>query len=353
MRLFFVPYTKASIFKNFRLSVGLISLFFFLVSAAAVAPAAEAGLKVFERPSEKFQASSPQSNAAVLNIGSSAIITENKNAAKKVETNENSHKTKENCGETFIELEEKPWFYHNDEFFVWHNEFSGMLSLAKPHYNLRTNFKRDASFKSKNSAGFGWFFRAGGRAESYFGFVQLDHSSDLRATGDLTYDIEFDGRKFKVYNGFADVHFSLKIDAFDFLIFRRLKNTAWGYINFLYGVRAMQCELVVKDVNSPVAASYSQVLPLPNLGFDARYDITKRISAYGLISGFALGKGDRSGRFNNLNLAIEYDLKNEEKTGVNMAFAGGYREQYIEANIDKNDYVVKHQGPYLKFIAKF
>lgn len=257
------------------------------------------------------------------------------------------------AGEPFIELQEKPWFYHNDEFYVWKNNFSGMLSLAKPKYNLRTNFARDGSFKSRHSAGVGWFFRSGGRAESYIGFVQLSHASDLTATGDLNYDIEFDGRKFSVKNGAANVHFRLEIDAFDFLVFRRLKNTAWGYVNFLYGFRAMQCDLVVKDINSPVSASYTKVLPLPNFGFDARYNITGRISAYGLLSGFALSRGERNGRFNNLCAAVEYDMKNEQKTGVHMAVAGGYKEQYIEANIDENKYVVRHQGPFLKFIAKF
>lgn len=350
MRLFFMPYTKINAFENFHLNVLLLSFLFFFVSAAANAPAAGAGIRAFERPAENFQPPSTLSDASEKPAPKSTS-----GKAKKVKEN---YKNKENKndgkgGGTYIELEEKPWFYHNDEFFVWNNQFSGMLSLAKPHYNLRADFRRDGSFKSKNSTGFGWYFRAGGRSESYFGFVQLDHSSDLRATGDLSYDIEFDGRKFKVYNGTADVHFSLKIDAFDFLIFKRIKNTAWGYFNFLYGVRAMQCELIVKDINSPVAASYSQVLPLPNLGFDARYDITERISAYGLISGLAVRKGDRGGRFNNFNLALEYDFKNEKKTGVSMAVAGGYRGQYIEANIDKNDYVVKHQGPYLKFLAKF
>jgi len=342
MRLFFVPYMQIN---TFRINVWLLSILFFCVCAAANAPAAEAGIRAFERPSENFRPPSTLSDTAEKPAEKST----SDNAKKIKEENKNAG----NGDDTFIELEEKPWFYHNDEFFVWNNQFSGMLSLAKPHYNLRTDFRRDGSFKNKNSTGFGCFFRAGGRSESYFGFVQLDHSSDLRATGDLSYDIEFDGRKFKVYNGSADVHFSLKIDAFDFLIFKRLKNTAWGYINFLYGVRAMQCELIVKDINSPVAASYSQVLPLPNLGFDARYDITRRISAYGLISGLAIRKGDRGGRFNNFNLALEYDFKNEKKTGVNMAVAGGYRGQYIEANIDKNDYVIKHQGPYLKFLAKF
>ncbi len=262
----------------------------------------------------------------------------------------------ETRGEEAFETAEaapKPWFYHNDEFVLWNNSFSGQLSLLKPKYNLKTNFKENANFKRKNSAGFGWFFRSGGRAESYIGFLQLDHSSDLTATGDLNYDIEFDGRKFNVKNGAANVHFSLKIDAFDFLIFRRLKNTAWGHINFLYGFRAMQSELIVKDINSAVSASYSKVLPLPNFGFDARYDIAPRLSAYGLLSGFALRSGDRSGRFNNLHLALEYDFENIRKTGVNMTLAAGYKEQYVEAVIDQNKYVIRHQGPVMKLIAKF
>lgn len=262
----------------------------------------------------------------------------------------------ETCGEDAcetIETAAKPWFYHNDEFFLWNNSFSGQLSLLKPKYNLKTNFKENANFKRKNSAGFGWFFRSGGRAESYIGFLQLDHSSDLTATGDLNYDIEFDGRKFNVKNGTANVHFSLKIDAFDFLVFRRLKNTAWGYINFLYGFRAMQSELIVKDINSAVSASYSKVLPLPNFGFDARYNIAPRLSASGLLSGFALRSGDRGGRFNNLYLALEYDYKNVRKTGVNMTLSGGYREQYVQAVIDQNKYVIRHQGPVMKIIAKF
>ena len=259
----------------------------------------------------------------------------------------------ESSDETFIELEQKPWFYHNDEFSMWNNEFSGYLSFRKPNYNLKTNFKRDANFKKKNSAGFAWLFRSGGRAESYIGFTQLDHSSDIIARGDLNYDVEFDGRKFNIINGAAQVHFSLKISAFDFMVIRRLKNTAWGHINFLYGFRAMQCDLIVKDINSPVSASYDAILPLPNIGFDARYDISRRLSAYSLLSGFALRRGDRGGRFNNLSASIEYDFKNERKTGVNMSVAAGYKEQYIEADIEENKYVVRHGGPTLKFIAKF
>ncbi len=257
--------------------------------------------------------------------------------------------------DNFIEfdLDEKSWFYHNNEFCLWHNNFSGRLSLKKPKYNLQTDFKRDGDFKSKNSPGFSWFFRAGGRAESYINFIQLDHSSDLTASGDINYDIEFDGRKFNIINGAATINFRLKIDAFDFMILRRLKNTAWGHINFMYGVRAMQCDLVVKDINSPVSASYNKILPLPNIGFDARYNITKRLGVYGRLPGFALRRGDRGGRFNNLNTVIEYNFKNEKKHGLDMAIAAGYKEQYIEAGIEENTYVTCHKGPIAKFIAKF
>lgn len=321
----------AKMFFHGTCSISIVSLYaivIFFVSAAACAPAASAA---------------PQSSTAP----SEAVLHKDFPPQKTIQTPAGS------AGEVFIELEEKPWFYHNDEFSMWNNEFSGYLSLRKPNYNLKTNFKRDANFKRKYSSGFGWLFRSGGRAESYLGFTHLDHSSDLIARGDLNYDVEFDGRKFNIINGEANIHFSLKINAFDFMVIRRLKNTAWGHINFLYGFRAMQCDLIVKDINSPVSVYYDAILPLPDIGFDARYNIGRRLSACGLFSGFALRRGERGGRFNNLNAAIEYDFKNERKTGVNMSISAGYKEQYIEADIEENRYAIRHSGPMVKFIAKF
>ncbi len=36
-----------------------------------------------------------------------------------------------------------------------------------------------------------------------------------------------------------------------------------------------------------------------------------------------------------------------------MTLAAGYKEQYVEAVIDQNKYVIRHQGPVMKLIAKF
>jgi hypothetical protein len=353
------------VFYNAR-SISILSLYsivIFFISAAACAPAAGAVPQSSAAASQR-QVYTPFLNPAADNAQPKELPKEPQKEQSSKDTQKYPpsknylpssalQKPYSSAGEVFVELEEKPWFYHNDEFSMWNNEFSGYLSLRKPNYNLKTNFKRDANFKRKNSMGFAWFFRSGGRAENYLGFTQLDHSSDLTARGDLNYDVEFDGRKFNIKNGAANVHFSLKINAFDFMVIRRLKNTAWGHINFLYGFRAMQCDLIVKDIHSPVSASYDAILPLPNIGFDARYNISRRLSAYGLLSGFALRRGERGGRFNNLNAAIEYDFKNERKTGVNMSVAAGYKEQYIEADIEENRYVVRHGGPTVKFIAKF
>jgi|GEM_PF-2963295 len=243
-------------------------------------------------------------------------------------------------------------FFHSDEFIVWHNNFSGYLSLNKPRYNLQTNFANDGNFIKKNAVGFSWFFRSGGRAESYLSFMQLEHSSDINARGDLN-DIEFDGRKFNVDNGLARVNFRLKIDVFDFMVIRRLKYRPWGQLNFIYGFRTLQADMVIKDMNSPVSASYSKVLPLPNFGFDINYDVSERIKGHGLISGFALRREDNGGKFNNLDLSLEYDFMCEEKTGFNAACSIGYKEQYIEADISRNRYSVRHNGPIFKFSAKF
>lgn len=253
----------------------------------------------------------------------------------------------------FLELIEKPWFYHNDEIYTWHNKFSGKLSLSKPKYNLYTDFSEHGNFKPKNSVGFGWHFRSGGRTSSYIGYLQLTHSSDIKAFGKLNYDIEFDGQKFKMNNNEANVNFRLELDVIDFYNLRKFRNTKIGLINFLYGFRTLQSNLIVKDINSPVSVSYFKTLPLLNLGFDIHTKITNRLYLSSIISGFMLSIGERNGKFNNNCFTIKYDFNNIKRLGINVIAAAGYKKQGIEVNIFENQYVVEHSGPFLKLIAKF
>ena len=254
------------------------------------------------------------------------------------------------------------------EFGSWRSELEGSLNFANTGFDLRGDFKNEASFDYKTAMLLGYAYNIGYYSDINLRSNIIKNYGRLRAyaaNNVLINNIGFGA------GGVSNLIVDMRLSDVELIASRELAaNERNGFIDLIYGVKAMRFSLDLIDGDFNMGNNYLRKAIVPLAGVRAKCKINDNFKFYMQLYGGSAKTSSCGYKTADIDAGLEYhftprepeykeigDKPKAENFGLNQQTEWyiklGYKERYFRETAGANVIKIGHSGPEIKFSARF
>ncbi len=254
------------------------------------------------------------------------------------------------------------------EFGAWRSELKGSLGFANAGFDLKSDFKKDASFELKTVMLPGYAYNIG-----YYSDIRL-RSNLIKNYGQMK---AYAANNVLINNigfgagGVSNLIVDMRFSDVELLASRELAaNDRNGFADLIYGIKAIRFSVDLSDKDFKMINNYLRKVIVPVAGVHAKCKINDNFKFYMWLYAGSAKTGGYNYKTADLDAGIEYhftprapeyreigDKAKTENFQLNQQMDWyvklGYKERYFRETAGANVIKIGHSGPEIKFSARF
>jgi hypothetical protein len=254
------------------------------------------------------------------------------------------------------------------EFGAWRSALRGSLGFANAGFDLKSDFKKNASFDPKTVMLPGYTYNIG-----YYSDIRL-RSNLIKNYGEMK---AYAANNVLINNigfgagGVSNLIVDMRFSDIELLASRELAaNDRNGFADLIYGAKAIRFSVDLSDKDFKMINNYLRKVIVPVAGVHAKCKINDNFKLYMWLYAGSAKTGGYNYKTADLDAGIEYhftprapeyreigDNPKAEKFSLTPQVGWhvklGYKERYFRETAGANVIKIGHSGPEIKFSARF